>query len=92
MTPSAVDRAEPGRGGVDERGSRGRAGRCSTRIAPEGELRAYHLLPAARADMLRRLGRHAEAAEAYRRACELAGTDAERRYLERRLVEAASAS
>ena len=34
--------------------------------------------------MLRRLGRRAEAAEAYRRAHDLAGTDAERRYLERR--------
>ena len=56
------------------------------RIAPDGELRAYHLLPAARADMLRRLGRRAEAAEAYRRAFDLAGTDAERRYLERRLL------
>ena len=39
------------------------------------------------ADMLRRLGRRSEAAEAYRRAYELAGTDAERRYLERRLQE-----
>jgi len=58
------------------------------RIPSDGELRAYHLLPAARADMLRRLGRRAEAAEAYRRAFDLAGTDAERRYLERRLVEA----
>ena len=58
------------------------------RIAPDGELRGYHLLPAARADMLRRLGRRAEAAEAYRRAFDLAGTDAERRYLERRLLEA----
>ena len=57
-------------------------------IAPDGELRAYHLLPAARADMLRRLGRRAEAAEAYRRAFDLAGTDAERRYLQRRLLEA----
>ena len=38
--------------------------------------------------MLRRLGRRAEAAEAYRRAFDLAGTDAERRYLERRLLEA----
>jgi RNA polymerase sigma-70 factor (ECF subfamily) len=57
-------------------------------IAADGELRAYHLLPAARADMLRRLGRRAEAAEAYRRAFDLAGTDAERRYLERRLLEA----
>jgi RNA polymerase sigma-70 factor, ECF subfamily len=58
------------------------------RIAPEGELRAYHLLPAARWDMLRRLGRRTEAAEAYRLAHDLAGTDAERRYLERRLLEA----
>jgi len=58
------------------------------RIGADGELRAYHLLPAARADMLRRLGRRAEAAEAYRRAFDLAGTDAERRYLERRLLEA----
>ncbi len=57
-------------------------------IAEDGELRAYHLLPAARADMLRRLGRRAEAAEAYRRAFDLAGTDAERRYLGRRLLEA----
>ena len=57
-------------------------------LAPDGELRAYHLLPAARADMLRRLGRRAEAAEAYRRAFDLAGTDAERRYLQRRLLEA----
>jgi RNA polymerase sigma-70 factor (ECF subfamily) len=58
------------------------------RIEPDGELRDYHLLPAARADMLRRLGRRTEAAEAYRQAHDLAGTDAERRYLERRLVEA----
>ncbi len=60
------------------------------RIPTEGELRGYHLLPAARADMLRRLGRRAEAAAAYRRAFELAGTDAERRYLERRLLEASA--
>ncbi len=57
------------------------------RIAPDGELRDYHLLPAARGDMLRRLGRRAEAAEAYRRAHDLAGTDAERRYLDRRVRE-----
>ncbi|MFZ0251230.1 MAG: RNA polymerase sigma factor [Acidimicrobiales bacterium] len=57
-------------------------------IDADGELRAYHLLPAARADMLQRLGRRAEAADAYRRAFALAGTDAERRYLERRLLEA----
>jgi RNA polymerase sigma-70 factor, ECF subfamily len=56
-------------------------------IAPDGELRGYHWLPAARADMLRRLGRRGEAAESYRRAFDLAGTDAERRYLESRLLE-----
>ena len=58
------------------------------RITAAGELRAYHLLPAARADMLRRLGRRGEAAEAYRQAHDLAHTEAERRYLERRLREA----
>jgi RNA polymerase sigma-70 factor, ECF subfamily len=57
-------------------------------IAPDGELREYHLLPAARGDMLQRLGRRSEAADAYRKAHDLAGTDAERRYLERRLAEA----
>ena len=57
------------------------------RIVADGELRAYHLLPAARGDMLRRLGRRPEAAEAYRQALELARTEAERRYLERRLDE-----
>ena len=56
-------------------------------IPVDGELREYHLLPAARADMLRRLDRRAEAAEAYRRAYDLAATDAERRFLERRLHE-----
>ncbi|WP_432924154.1 RNA polymerase sigma factor [Microbispora sp. CA-135349] len=50
-----------------------------------GALAGYHLLPAARADLLRRLGRTAEAAEAYREAAGLAATDAERRYLARRL-------
>ena len=46
-----------------------------------GALRGYHLLPATRADLLRRLGRTAEAAASYREALELAATDAERRYL-----------
>src|SRR5882672_8670390 len=55
-----------------------------------GELAGYHLLPVARAELLRRLGRHAEAAESYRRALELVSNDAERRYLERRLREVAS--
>jgi RNA polymerase sigma-70 factor, ECF subfamily len=47
----------------------------------------YHLLHAARADLLRRLGRDAEAAGAYRRALELAPSPVERAYLERRLSQ-----
>ena len=52
-----------------------------------GELAGYHLLPATRADLLRRLGRTDEAAAAYREALALATTDPERRYLTRRLTE-----
>ncbi|MEU4606971.1 RNA polymerase sigma factor [Kribbella sp. NPDC023972] len=52
-----------------------------------GPLADYHLLPATRADFLRRLGRHSEAAASYRQAMELASTDAERRYLRKRLEE-----
>jgi RNA polymerase sigma-70 factor (ECF subfamily) len=48
-------------------------------------LPGYHLLPAARADLLRRLGRWDEAATAYREALALVGNEAERRFLERRL-------
>src|SRR5882762_829603 len=55
-----------------------------------GELTGYHLLSAARAELLRRLGRHAEAAASYRRALELVSNDAERRHLERRLREVVS--
>ena len=51
------------------------------------ELPHYHLLPATRADLLRRLGRHAEAATAYEQALTHPTTDAERRYLTRRLRE-----
>jgi RNA polymerase sigma-70 factor, ECF subfamily len=50
-----------------------------------GELSTYHLLPAAKADVLRRLGRHPQAAAEYERALSLATHGAERRYLERRL-------
>jgi len=57
-------------------------------LAASGALAGYHLLPAARADLLRRLGRQAEAATAYGAALALAGTGAERRYLTRRQVEA----
>jgi RNA polymerase sigma-70 factor (ECF subfamily) len=52
-----------------------------------GALVDYYLLPATRADLLRRLSRDAEAASAYRRALELAPTHAERRFLRRRLSE-----
>ena len=47
----------------------------------------YHLLHAARADLLRRLGRRDEAAGAYRRALALTPNPVERDYLERRLAE-----
>jgi RNA polymerase sigma-70 factor, ECF subfamily len=57
------------------------------RLAGTGQLASYHLLAATRADLLRRLGRRAEAADAYRQALALAGTDTERRYLGRRLAE-----
>jgi RNA polymerase sigma-70 factor, ECF subfamily len=52
-----------------------------------GSLRDYHLLPATRADLLRRLGRNREAAAAYQQALALVPTDAERRFLRRRLAE-----
>jgi RNA polymerase sigma-70 factor (ECF subfamily) len=56
-------------------------------LEASGRLAGYHLLPATRADLLRRLGRLAEAAVAYAEALELASTDAERRFLRRRLAE-----
>jgi len=55
-----------------------------------GELAEYHLLPVARAELLRRLGRHAEAAESYRRALALVSNEAERRHLGKRLRDIAS--
>ncbi|MEP6861485.1 MAG: RNA polymerase sigma factor [Deltaproteobacteria bacterium] len=51
------------------------------------KLADYHLWHAARADLLRRLDRRAEAAKAYRQALALVGSDPERRFLERRLSE-----
>jgi RNA polymerase sigma-70 factor, ECF subfamily len=56
-------------------------------LEASGELAEYHLLPATRADLLRRLRRPVEAAASYREALELVATDAERRYLARRLAE-----
>ena len=52
-----------------------------------GELAEYHLLPVARAELLRRLGRPAEAAASYRRALALVSNEAERRHLGKRLRE-----
>jgi RNA polymerase sigma-70 factor (ECF subfamily) len=56
-----------------------------------GELKDYHLLHAAKADLLRRSGSVKEAAFSYKRALELATNDSERRYLERRLFEVSPA-
>lgn len=56
-------------------------------LAAEGDLDDYHLLHAARADLLRRIGSSAEAAKSYTRALALATNDSERRFLERRLRE-----
>jgi len=56
-------------------------------LAVHGDLENYHLLHAARADLLRRSGQMQRAATSYRRALELAGNDRERRWLERRLRE-----
>jgi RNA polymerase sigma-70 factor (ECF subfamily) len=54
-----------------------------------GALSGYHLLHATRAELLRRLGRVAEARAAYLQALELTASDAERRFLARRLEETA---
>jgi RNA polymerase sigma-70 factor (ECF subfamily) len=51
------------------------------------ELTGYRHVPATRADLLRRLGRRAEAAQAYRQALSLTESEAERRFLARRLAE-----
>ena len=56
-------------------------------LAARGELAGYYLLPATRADLLRRLDRRAEASASYRDALELAATEPERRFLSRRLAE-----
>jgi RNA polymerase sigma-70 factor (ECF subfamily) len=56
-------------------------------LAASGALTGYHLLPATRADLLRRLGRNQDAAAAYTEALTLAGTEPERSYLRRRIAE-----
>jgi RNA polymerase sigma-70 factor (ECF subfamily) len=57
------------------------------RLAATGELHAYHLLHAARADLLRRIGSSVEAAASYELALALVNNESERRFLERRLRE-----
>ena len=57
------------------------------RLSSHNGLEGYHLLHAARADLLRRMGSWEEAAQSYRRALELAANESERRFLERRLRE-----
>ncbi|WP_125774591.1 RNA polymerase sigma factor [Antribacter gilvus] len=56
-------------------------------LADAPELAAYYLLPAVRADLLRRSGRASEAAAGYRRALALVDREGDRRLLERRLAE-----
>ena len=56
-------------------------------LAARGTLDGYHLLPAVRADLLRRLDRRAEAKDAYRAALALARLEPERRLLARRIAE-----
>ena len=59
-------------------------------LAATGNLDDYHLLHAARADLLRRLGSTAEAAKSYELALTLVTNESERRFLERRLREVQS--
>jgi RNA polymerase sigma-70 factor, ECF subfamily len=59
-----------------------------TALEDSGDLAGYYLLAATRADLLRRLGRPGQAAEAYRQALALVTTDTERRFLECRLSAA----
>jgi RNA polymerase sigma-70 factor (ECF subfamily) len=57
------------------------------RLAGSNDLNEYHLLHAARADLLRRLGSFDESARSYERALALVTNESERRFLERRLRE-----
>ncbi len=57
-------------------------------ITATGQLERYYLLHATRADLLRRAGRMSEASESYRKAVDLAPTEAERRFLSNRLRSA----
>ena len=90
LVPSAVVRLNRAVAvGMRDGSAAGRA--LVEQLERTGELAGYHLLPATRADLLRRLGRRDEAAAAYREALELAPTEPERRYLARRLTETTGA-
>ena len=56
-------------------------------VERDGRLAGYRYLPAAKADLLRRLGRYQDAARAYRTALDLTDNDAERAFLARRITE-----
>lgn len=56
-------------------------------VASAPELTTYHLLPAMRADLLRRAGRPAEAVAEYRRALDQVDREGDRKFLERRLTD-----
>ncbi|MEU9410199.1 RNA polymerase sigma factor [Streptomyces sp. NPDC048281] len=75
--------------GMAEGGAAGLA--LVAELEAEDDLTGYHLLPATRADLLRRMGRTREAAESYARALELAENAAERRFLAKRLAQCRSA-
>jgi predicted RNA polymerase sigma factor len=59
-------------------------------LAQEPTLKAYHLLPSVRGDLLQRLGRHEEARAAFESAASLAGNRREQDLLRRRAAEAGS--
>ena len=83
----AGGRAQPRRRGGDGRRARRPGWPGWSAWSRPAALAGYHLLPATRADLLRRLGRDAEAAAAYREAIELAGADPVREHLAARLAE-----
>ena len=61
-------------------------------LAHEPALKAYHLLPSVRGDLLHKLGRYEEARAAFEAAAELAGNKREQQLLKRRAMDAASAA
>ena len=68
-----------------------RGPQAALEVLDDLDLDEYHLYHAARADLLRRLGRHDDASNAYQRAATLASSDAERVFLEDRLQTARTA-